>query len=282
MAPVVGRGRQAIRTNEPGSRDDRGTRRSAISSDATVPGGCLVEHELSRAKSGVRVLSAGSGRARRAVSAAVMSLFLVACGTSSVTPGSTSPASATMAPSSFAPSSFAPSSVAPSSPEPAGPTASARDVPGFPFTADAITGYYETQGYACTAPAPSTKAPRYSVRTCQLVDDAGRTRVIGVVTDPAGGLADGWASVRGTPSEPVLAPSDALGPFAGFLGAMLGQDAGTSLLPWLASHLGDAHAETTSGTTRVAVYTASPTDHATLYVEVASPTYSASPGVPAP
>jgi hypothetical protein len=102
------------------------------------------------------------------------------------------------------------------------------------------------------------------------------------VTDQAGDLADGWASVRGTPSEPVLAPSDALGPLAGFLGAMLGQDAGTSLLPWLAGHLGDVHAETTSGTIRVAVYTASPTDHASLYVEVASRTYVASPGVPAP
>lgn len=213
-------------------------------------------------------MSTGSGTARIAVAAVVIALSLAACGTSSVTPGSASPTMVTMAPSP----SFAPT----------GPTASASNTTGFPFTADAITGYYETQGYACTAAAPSTKAAGYAFRTCQKVDDAGRTRVVGVVTDPAGGLADGWASVQGTSSEPVLAPSDALDPLGGFLGAMLGKDAGTSLLPWLAGHLGDAYAETTSGTIRIAVYTPSATDHATLYVEAANPAYIASPGVSAP
>jgi hypothetical protein len=219
-------------------------------------------------------LSAGSGRTGIALAAVVTSLLLAACGSSVVTPGSgsTSPTSAAMATPSSAPSSSAP----------AAPTPSASNTTGFPFTADAITGYYETQGYACTAAAPSAKAAGYAFRTCQQVDGSGRTRVVGVVTDPAGGLADGWASVRGTASEPVLAPSDALGPLAGFLGAMLGQDAGASLLPWLAGHLGDAYAETTSGTIRIATYTASATDHATLYVEAANPAYIASPGVPAP
>ncbi len=216
---------------------------------------------------------AGSGSTRIVVAGIAMTLLLAACGTSSVTPGPTSPASATVAPSALAPSSSAALS---------GPTASATITAGFPFTADAIIGYYETQGYACTAATPSTKAAGYSFRTCQRVDESGRTRVVGVVTDPAGGLADGWASVRGTASEPILAPSDALGPLSGFLGAMLGQDAGTSLLPWLAGHLGDAHAETTSGLTRIAVYTPSATDHTTIYVEAANPTYLASPGPPAP
>ena len=63
---------------------------------------------------------------------------------------------------------------------------------------------------------------------------------------------------------------------------MLGQDAGAALLPWLAGHLGDARAGTTSGTIRVAVYTPSPTDHTTIYVEAANPAYAASPGPPAP
>lgn len=227
-----------------------------------------------RATSGVRSLSAGSGRSRIAAAAVVISLSLAACGTSSVTPGSTSPASAlpTMA-SPAGQTTWA---------SPAGAMASAGDAAGFPFTADAITGYYETQGYACAAAAPSTKAAGYSFRTCQKVDDAGRTHVVGVVTDPAGELADGWASVRGSASEPVLAPSDALDPLAGFLGAMLGQDTGTSLLPWLAGHLGDAYAETASGTIRIAVYTPSATDHLTIYVEAAAATYLAFPGALAP
>lgn len=218
-------------------------------------------------------MSAGSGSTRIAVVGMAMSLLLAACGTSSVTPSPTSPASAPLAPSAPAGSSSA---------APSGATASATTAGAFPFTADAIIGYYGTQGYTCGAAAPSARAAGYAVRTCQKVDDAGRTRVIAVVTDPAGGLADGWASLRGTASEPVLAPTDAVDPLGGFLGAMLGQDAGAALLPWLAGHLGDARAGTTSGTIRVAVYTPSPTDHTTIYVEAANPAYAASPGPPAP
>ena len=214
----------------------------------------------------------GSRTIRIAVAAVATSLLLAACGTSSVTSSPTSPGSAALAPSAPAFSSPAAAS---------GPTASATPAGAFPFAADAITGYYATQSYTCTAAAPSTKAAGYALRTCQRVDASGRTLVIAVVTDRTGRLVDGWASVRGAASEPVLAPSDALGPLSGFLGAMLGQDAGASLLPWLAGHLGDAHAETASGATHVAVYTGAPTDHATIYVEAAGPAYTASPGPPA-
>jgi hypothetical protein len=73
--------------------------------------------------------------------------------------------------------------------------------------------------------------------------------------------------------ETVLAPIDALDPLSGFLGATLGETQGAALLTWLASHLGDAHIETTSGPITVATYTASEDDHATLYVELANQTY---------
>jgi hypothetical protein len=85
--------------------------------------------------------------------------------------------------------------------------------------------------------------------------------------------ADGFASVRGKAGEAVLAPIDALDPLSGFLGATLGETQGATLLGWLASHLGDAHAETMSGPITVATYTASESDHATLYLEVANQTY---------
>ena len=116
-------------------------------------------------------------------------------------------------------------------------------------------------------------------RTCQQTDDAGRTQTIGLVTDPAGGLANGFASVTGTDTETILAPINALDPLAGFLGAVLGEDQGAALLTWLASHLGDTYAETTSGPLRVATYTGSDEDHSTLYVEVANRSYlDAAPG----
>ena len=110
-------------------------------------------------------------------------------------------------------------------------------------------------------------------RTCQQTDDAGRTQTIGLVTDPAVGLANGFASVTGTDTETILAPINALDPLAGFLGAMLGEDQGAALLTWLASHLGDTYSETTSGQLRVATYTESDEDHSTLFVEVANRAY---------
>ena len=153
---------------------------------------------------------------------------------------------------------------------------------GFAFAAEDIATYYETQGYACAGPRPSTTAAGYAARTCQIVDEAGRTRVVGLVTDPDGGLADGFASVKGTDTETILAPIDALDPLAGFLGALLGEQRGAALLTWLASHLGDDYAETSSGPIKVATYTESADDHSTLYVELANQAYLDASPAPSP
>ena len=153
---------------------------------------------------------------------------------------------------------------------------------GFAFAAEDIAAYYESQGYACIAPQPSAKASGFTFRSCELTDDAGRRRVIGLVTDPDGGMANGFASVRGTDAETILAPIDALDPLSGFLGATLGEEQGTALLTWLASHLGDAYAETISGPIKVATYTESENDHSTLYVEVANQAYLDAPPVESP
>lgn len=175
-----------------------------------------------------------------------------------------SPTTASPSPTSALPSA---ASEVPGSQSPTGSTT------GFAFAAEDIAAYYETQGYVCSAPQPSAIAAGYTVRSCQTTDDAGRTRVIGLVTDPEGALANGFASVKGTEAETILAPIDALDPLAGFLGAMLGEEPGADLLTWLASHLGDTYAETTSGPIKVATYTESEDDHSTLYVEVANQAY---------
>jgi hypothetical protein len=74
-------------------------------------------------------------------------------------------------------------------------------------------------------------------------------------------------------SLPILAPIDALDPLSGFPGAILGADHGSALLTWLASHLGDAYAETSSGPIKVVTHTGSADDHSTLYVELANRAY---------
>lgn len=203
----------------------------------------------------------------RAVSSVVAAtLLLAACASPT---GTLSPAAS-------------PSSATPSPAEPTGSTTPSLAATGFAFAAADVVGYYESQGYACTAQQPSTTAVGFFVRTCEKVDDAGRTRVIAVVTDPDGGLANGFASVQGTATEVFLAPIDALEPLAGFLGAMLGEDRGSALLAWLAGHLGDAYAETTSGAIRVATYSESEVDHSKLYVELANQAYLDAPGVAGP
>ena len=200
-------------------------------------------------------------------------LLLAACGPNTVTPKPTvSPAPTPDSASPAAPSvSETPASAIPTA-----------NTTGFAFAAEDIAAYYETQGYICAAPQPSTKAAGFTVRTCQETDAAGRTRVIGLVTDPSGDLANGFASLKGTATETILAPVDVLDPLSGFLGATLGEERGGALLTWLASHLGDTYAETTSGPVKVATYTESATDHSTLYVEVGNQAYLAAPPAASP
>jgi hypothetical protein len=200
--------------------------------------------------------------------------MLAACAPPTASPaGSTSPSLEPTAPSSSAIAAHSAST------ESTSPTVNTT---GFAFAAEDIVAYYASQGYACGARQPSTKAVGFFLRTCEKIDDAGRTRVIGVVTDPSGGLANGFASVQGKDTETFLAPVDALDPLAGFLGAMLGEDQGSTLLPWLAGHLGDAYAETTIGAVKVATYTESAEDHSKLYVEVANQAYLDAPGASTP
>jgi hypothetical protein len=205
-------------------------------------------------------------RAVRLLAIALAAALLGACGSTTTPTGS--PAGPP-GPTATLVTSTAATSPSPSpAPEPSS---------GFAFDAESIVGYYQTLGYACSGLRPSTKAVGYSYRSCQLVDTAGRTRVVGVVTDSADDVADAYASVASTGSETVLDPAVALEPLAAFLGAILGERQGESILPWLASHLGDAYVATTIGELTVATYTATPDDHSTLFVEIANRAYLEAP-----
>jgi hypothetical protein len=145
-----------------------------------------------------------------------------------------------------------------------------------------VIGYYQSRGFACDELQPSATAAGYFYQECQLKDANGRTLAIGLVTDPSGDLADGYASVQGAAGETILEPIDALDHLSGFLGAMLGEERGTSLLEWLAGHLGDAYAETTIDVLVVATYTQSATDHSRLSLELANHDYIGAPVPSAP
>jgi hypothetical protein len=174
-----------------------------------------------------------------------------------------------------------PATTTAATPPPSGATTtsgpSALASPGFVFDPESIVGYFETIGYACTARRASTTAVGHEFQSCQLVDADGRTRTLGIVTDPADNVADAFLSVRGTDAEPVLDPAAVLDPFAAFLGAVLGEEQGTAQLPWVAAHLGDPDARATVGDLTIATYTPTPEDHSKLTVEIATSAYLDAP-----
>jgi hypothetical protein len=196
---------------------------------------------------------------------AVAGLAAVVLGCTTATPSSGPSAATTAAPSA------PPATVAPTVAETAAPPSPAGT--GFAFAAPDVVAYYQSIGYACDPPVPSTLAAAYTVTACQLVDDAGRTRVVGIVTDAAGTLGNGYAGVSGAEGEAYLDPEAALGPLSAFLGAMLGAERGGEAAVWLRQHLGEAYAEATFGTITVATYTGADDDPAQLYVELADPAY---------
>jgi hypothetical protein len=160
---------------------------------------------------------------------------------------------------------------------PPGPSVPATGSSGFAFDPESITGYYQTLGYVCTEPHPSSQAIGFAYRSCQGTDSVGRTLIVGLVTDPEDNLADATMRVIGAVSEPILDPSAVVEPFARFLGAVLGETQGTEVLQWLAAHLGDADARTKLGELSIATYTDAPEDHSTLAVEIASPAFLQAP-----
>jgi len=148
---------------------------------------------------------------------------------------------------------------------------------GFAFSVEAVIGYYETRGFICDEIQPSATAAGHFYQGCQMEDADGQTLAVGFVTNASGDLADAYASVRAPANEPFLEPTHALDHLSGFLGAMLGEVRGTSLLEWLAGHLGDEYAQTTIDTLVVATYTQSATDHSRLYLELADRDYINAP-----
>jgi hypothetical protein len=148
---------------------------------------------------------------------------------------------------------------------------------GFAFDAEAVVTYYESVGYTCSEPRPSTEAAGYMVRTCQRVDPAGRILTIGLVTNAAGALGNAFASVQAVKGEPILDPVEAIDPLSGFLGAMLGSDRSGRVVEWLAGRAGEAYAETSDGGLRIATYTPAEDDHTTIVVELANSEYLDAP-----
>ena len=209
---------------------------------------------------------------------AAVALYVTACSPSGTAASPTPPSSAAT-PTSQPPATSSSRPATPSGSPSEAPTSSSFDVL-FPFTAEAISGFYLGEGLTCEPATPSTTAAGWTVTTCSGADAAGRPVAIGLIADEGGDLGAGFATVTALPDEELLEPTDALDALSGFLGAMLGEDSATELLPWLASQLGNDYAETTVGEITVATYIESPDDPTRIYLEVDGPEYLAAPAPP--
>jgi hypothetical protein len=197
-------------------------------------------------------------------------LGLLAAGCTTATPQ----ASTLPTPSATAPTVAATATAAAGfSPEP-------TVVDGFVFAAEDVVAYYQSIGYTCEPGRPSTQAAGYTVTPCRFVDADGRTRIVGIVTDTAGLLGNGYAGVWGSDAETYLDPATALDPLAAFLGTMLGAERGAEAAIWVKEHLGEAYARTMVGSISVATYTGADDDPSELYVEVADDAYLAASPAP--
>lgn len=186
--------------------------------------------------------------------------------------------------SAFAACTSSPSGTGGAASQPAGsgsvaspPPASIDPGTGFAFAAEDIVAYYQGQGYSCNAVEPSTTAAGFFFRSCEKVDAAGRSLVVGLVTDPGGRLAEGFATITGNESEDVLEPEVALPPLAGFLGAVLGEDEGARAADWLIDHLGGVYEQTLLGKVTLATYNGEDDDPKVLAVELANQSYLDAP-----
>ena len=210
-------------------------------------------------------------RTARSAAAAIATLVLAACGSAASTTAPSPPQSVPPRPTEIA---SAPVASEFGSPLPDTRPSSSAGL-GFEFPADAVAGFYETEGLTCGAPTPSRTAAGWFVTTCQGPDGAGRPVTVGLITDDRGTLGAGFAAVTALPEEDVLEPTDALDTLSGFLGAMLGAERASPLLPWLAGHLGNEYDETAAGDTVVATYLESADDPTRIYLEVDGPDYLA-------
>ena len=210
-------------------------------------------------------LARRSGRVALLVAALAL---LTGCSTAPVTTG--------------APVKSAPATTTAPSTTPAETTETTTPAPsgGFAFPSADVVAYYESLGYLCAEAHSSSQAFGWTVRACQLTDDAGRTLVVGIVTDSAGNLGNGYAGVWAAAGETYLDPDIALDPLAAFLGTMLGEQPGADAAVWLKEHLGMAYEQTAAGELTVATYTGTDDDPTQLYVEVANQAYLDASPVP--
>ncbi len=216
---------------------------------------------------------------------------LAACGATGSGTAAPSALAPTPAPPTATPASATPSPTPATTPEPTAspagaPNASPADAPasapadlgGFGFAPGDVLDYYVGEGFDCEDPKPSRQAVGYTqVRCLKEGEGDAPTAIITLVVNDKGVTGDafaGYVTLAGTDGP---AAKDAYEHLAGFLGAMLGTEAGAEAATWLAQNLGKDNAQTSVGQILVGTYPEDDEGGVGYYVELANKAFMDAP-----
>ena len=190
------------------------------------------------------------------------------------------PAPATTAPTAATPT---PSPSPETTPEPTAspaeaPASAPADLGGFGFPPGDVLDYYVGEGFVCEDPKPSSQAVGYTqVRCLKAGEGDAPTAIITLVVDEKGVTGDafaGYITLAGTDGPET---KEAYEHLAGFLGAMLGTEAGAEAATWLAQNLGKDNAQISVGQILVGTYPEDDEGGVGYYVELANKAFMDAP-----
>ncbi len=210
-------------------------------------------------------------------------IVLAACGASGSGTAAPSAQAATPAPPTATPAAATPIPTPETTPEPIAsppdaPASAPADLGGFGFAPGDVLDYYVGEGFVCEDPKPSSQAVGYTqVRCLKAGEGDAPTAIITLVVDDKGVTGDafaGYITLAGTDGPET---KEAYEHLAGFLGAMLGTEAGAEAATWLAQNLGKDNAQTSVGQILVGTYPEDDEGGVGYYVELANKAFMDAP-----
>ena len=208
---------------------------------------------------------------------------LAACGATGSGTAAPSAQAPTPAPPTATPAAATPIPTPETTPEPIAsppdaPASAPADLGGFGFAPGDVLDYYVGEGFVCEDPKPSSQAVGYTqVRCLKAGEGDAPTAIITLVVDDNGVTGDafaGYITLAGTDGPET---KEAYEHLAGFLGAMLGTEAGAEAATWLAQNLGKDNAQTSVGQILVGTYPEDDEGGVGYYVELANKAFMDAP-----
>lgn len=167
-------------------------------------------------------------------------------------------------------------------PDPAGsptvaPSGDAPPAGTFRFPAADVVAAYAGSGFACDAPRPSGEAAGYTYTECTAELD-GLLQYLGIAAEDAtGAIGDAKYGVLGADGVTLPSVTASAEPFGFFLGALLGETAGTEAFTWLFPQIGTEEAWGEVNGLSIVTYRIQDGSSAGFFVELANTAFVEAP-----